>query len=73
MPATSQGKTREEVVDGIILELGLKECADTVILSVSGGQKRRVSVAIQIISDPEVLCADEPTVRPVLLDIFVSS
>ena len=51
------------VVDDVILDLGLKECADTCIgedgissrqRGVSGGEKRRVSVAIQIITDPEV-------------------
>jgi len=50
-----------EIVDKIILDLGLKECAATIIggealgkRGVSGGEKRRVSVAIQIITDPEV-------------------
>ncbi len=27
----------------------------------SGGEKRRVSVGLQVLTDPEVLCADEPT------------
>lgn len=53
--------SRNQIVEKIILELGLKECADTIIASISGGQKRRVSVGIQMISDPKVLCLDECT------------
>ena len=61
-------------VDRIIEVLGLKECADGVFIGssgatsanghgkgLSGGEKRRVSVGIQMLSDPHVLCADEPT------------
>jgi ABC-type multidrug transport system ATPase subunit len=54
-----------ELVDKVILELGLKEVADTFIgqdgvsiagsRGISGGEKRRVSVGIQILSDPQVL------------------
>lgn len=52
----------------VLAALGLKDCADTRIGSeaegvrgVSGGEKRRVSVAIQILTDPRVLLVDEPT------------
>jgi len=60
----------EQVVEGIILDLGLKEVADSRIgetgvvgglRGLSGGEKRRLSVGLQIISDPEVLCGDEIT------------
>lgn len=59
-----------KIVNSVILDLGLKECANTRVgdnsqvyghRGISGGEKRRVSVAVQIISDPQVLCADEPT------------
>jgi ABC-type multidrug transport system ATPase subunit len=47
-------------------ELGLKECADTLVGStqvrgISGGEKRRLSVGVQIITDLIVMCLDEPT------------
>lgn len=46
--------------------MGLKECADNLIGSelikgISGGEKRRVTIAIQILTDPRVLLLDEPT------------
>lgn len=45
--------------------LGLKVCADNLVggpllKGISGGEKRRLSLAIQLISDPAVLYADEP-------------
>lgn len=72
--ATTTTKTRQDlceaIVDGIILKLGLKECADGVYIGgdavsqaqgLSGGEKRRVSVGIQMLTNPRILCADEPT------------
>jgi len=45
--------------------LGLKACADNMVggqlvKGISGGEKRRLSLAVQLISDPPVLLADEP-------------
>ncbi|CDR35783.1 hypothetical protein NBRC10512_006151 [Rhodotorula toruloides] len=46
--------------------LGLATCADTLVggplvKGISGGEKRRLSLAVQLLSDPAVLYADEPT------------
>lgn len=55
-----------QVVDDVILELGLKECANSLIGSndgvsasrgISGGERRRVSVALQILNRPEGRCS----------------
>ncbi|KAJ5240156.1 ABC-2 type transporter [Penicillium chermesinum] len=50
----------------ILFKMGLKECADNLIgndliKGISGGEKRRVTIAIQILTDPKVLLLDEPT------------
>ncbi|KAH8701578.1 hypothetical protein BGW36DRAFT_371135 [Talaromyces proteolyticus] len=52
--------------EDILLKMGLKDCADNLIGSdivkgISGGEKRRVTIAIQILTDPKVLLLDEPT------------
>ncbi|KAH8922576.1 P-loop containing nucleoside triphosphate hydrolase protein [Atractiella rhizophila] len=49
----------------VLRMLGLKECADNLvggdlIKGISGGEKRRLSLAIQLLSDPPVIVADEP-------------
>ncbi|KAG5237665.1 ABC transporter family member [Salix suchowensis] len=53
-------------VQALIEQLGLKNAAKTVIgdeghRGVSGGERRRVSIGIDIIHDPIVLFLDEPT------------
>lgn len=64
-PSTSQ-ENRNRVVEEVILELGLKECANTRIgnsshRGCSGGEKRRVSIGVQLLANPSVLFLDEPT------------
>jgi ABC-2 type transport system ATP-binding protein len=48
-------------VDDTITLVGLAEKRDARIGSLSGGQKRRVDVALGIIGDPELVFLDEPT------------
>jgi len=64
-PPTTEAE-RRKVVEEVILELGLKECADTRIgnhqhKGCSGGEKRRTSIGVQLLSNPSVLFLDEPT------------
>jgi len=48
-------------VDEVIAAVGLEQKASTRISRLSGGQKRRVDVALGIIGRPELLFLDEPT------------
>lgn len=54
------------IVDDIILKMGLRDCANTIVgnellKGISGGEKRRLSIAIQLIASPKILFLDEPT------------
>ena len=52
--------------DTVLAQLGLRHCAETLVGSefqkgISGGERRRVTIAIQILTDPKILFLDEPT------------
>ncbi|XP_072265876.1 ATP-binding cassette sub-family G member 5 [Pyxicephalus adspersus] len=53
-------------VDSVMAELSLTHSADTVIggrvfNGISSGERRRVSIAAQLIQDPKIILLDEPT------------
>ena len=55
-----------ERIDTILQQLGLSEQADTIVgdlflKGLSGGQQRRLSVALEALTEPQILFLDEPT------------
>ncbi len=52
---------RKSRVSGVIRSLGLYDSRRQRISNLSGGQRKRVSVAMELISRPQLLFADEPT------------
>ena len=48
-------------VDEVINSVGLKEKENALIRNLSGGQRRRLDVALGIIGNPELIFLDEPT------------
>lgn len=75
LPSFMTTEQKNQRADEVLMKLGLKDCADNLIGSetikgISGGEKRRVSIAVQILTDPRVLLLDEPTSG---LDAFTAS
>ena len=60
-PYSTPERTRPYDIDELIVTTGLTELADTKISTLSGGQRRRLDVAIGIVGRPELLFLDEPT------------
>jgi len=61
-----QEKEKNSIVESIAESCGLTSCLDTIVGDIffkglSGGQKRRLSIALEIISKPDILIVDEPT------------
>jgi ABC-type multidrug transport system ATPase subunit len=66
LPSSVDEKEKKQLVEEVILELSLKEAADTRIgnhahKGCSGGEKRRTSIGVQLLSGPALLFLDEPT------------
>jgi ABC-2 type transport system ATP-binding protein len=60
-PYSTEAIRRPWNTDELIEAVGLSEHADKRVMRLSGGQRRRLDVAIGIVGKPEVLFLDEPT------------
>jgi ABC-2 type transport system ATP-binding protein len=60
-PYSTPETPRPFAVDALLDMVGLAELADQKIATLSGGQRRRLDVAVGIVGRPELLFLDEPT------------
>ncbi|KAI4351949.1 hypothetical protein L6164_006247 [Bauhinia variegata] len=66
LPDKMPWSDKRALIESTIIAMGLQDCADTVIgnwhlRGISGGEKRRVSIALEILMRPRLLFLDEPT------------
>lgn len=52
---------RQSAVIGVLQQLELTDHVDTRVSNLSGGQRKRASVALELLTSPSVLILDEPT------------
>ncbi|KAL6007784.1 ABC transporter G member 25 [Asimina triloba] len=66
LPDSLSKKEKVRVAESVISELGLGKCENTIVgnafvRGVSGGERKRVSIAHEMLVDPSLLLLDEPT------------
>ncbi|MFG2825677.1 FHA domain-containing protein [Kitasatospora sp. NPDC048365] len=60
-PGDTEAAERERRIDEVLYELRLDKRADNRITALSGGQQKRVSVALELLTKPSLIFLDEPT------------
>ncbi|WP_329490145.1 FHA domain-containing protein [Kitasatospora sp. NBC_01246] len=60
-PGDTEAREREARIDEVLYELRLDKRADNRITALSGGQQKRVSVALELLTKPSLIFLDEPT------------
>eukprot|EP00301_Raphidiophrys_heterophryoidea_P000122 c10063_g1_i1.p1 GENE.c10063_g1_i1~~c10063_g1_i1.p1 ORF type:complete len:733 (+),score=201.68 c10063_g1_i1:101-2200(+) len=66
LPSTLSLERKEEYVNSVISELGLNKAQNTIVgnekqRGVSGGERKRVNIGVELIKNPFVIFLDEPT------------
>lgn len=66
LPRNTSDEERKRIVDQLLLSLGLSHVADTMcgsdmVRGLSGGEKKRVSIGVELVTNPRLLFLDEPT------------
>lgn len=51
----------ENIINSVLESLNLVQCADTLVSKISGGQKKRLSIGLELLGKPNIMILDEPT------------
>jgi ABC-type multidrug transport system ATPase subunit len=61
LPPDTTKEDRQQVVAQVLAELEMTQHAETRVDKLSGGQRKRASVALELLTGPSLLILDEPT------------
>ncbi|KAB7501614.1 hypothetical protein Anas_08005, partial [Armadillidium nasatum] len=53
--------SKKNIINDILSSLGLEESKTTRVSNLSGGEKKRLSAAFELINNPSIMFLDEPT------------
>ncbi|XP_055605404.1 ATP-binding cassette sub-family G member 4-like [Uranotaenia lowii] len=60
--ATKSSKYEKiSTVRRVLENIGLQKCSETMVKNLSGGELKRLSIGVELVSDPKVMLLDEPT------------
>lgn len=65
LPSSMPWSVKQERVQKIINELGLRKCENSRVggaaeRGISGGERKRLSIGMELVTDPRLLFLDEP-------------
>lgn len=61
MPGDTKKQEMEQRIEAVLKMVDLLEHQNTYIRKLSGGQKKRASIAVELLADPKLFFLDEPT------------
>jgi len=61
LPADTPAEARQALIDATLAELGLEHRRDARVSTLSGGERKRVNIAVELLTRPSLLLLDEPT------------
>lgn len=59
--ADADNKFIQNKIDEVLRDLNITHIRNNLVKAISGGQRKRVSIAVEILTDPMILFLDEPT------------
>lgn len=61
LPVTMTNQDLQALTDRMITELGMEDCSGTLVKNLSGGEHKRTSIGVELVTRPALVFLDEPT------------
>lgn len=61
MESSCSALRRKSLAEQLLRDLALYECIDALISKLSGGERKRLSLATELVTQPKIFFLDEPT------------